>query len=95
MLNVKPTPLEVDFSTQVVVLLAMGQKPKTGYRIEMDIEYAERRGSTLWLPVRFIAPTGSAAAVITSPCAVFGVAKQGLQRIIAGETGHAILICSG
>lgn len=92
MLNVKPPPLDVDFSAQAVVLLAMGQKPTAGYRIVVDAEQAERRGATLWLPVRFTAPpTGNAAAtVITSPCVVFAVARKGLRRIIAGETGLSV-----
>ena len=89
-LNAKTPVLEVDFATQAVVLLAMGEQPSVGYRIELEFDGVEKRGTSLWLPVRFDTPSGMAATVITSPCVVFSVPRQGLKRIVAGDTGLSV-----
>ncbi|MEJ2453851.1 MAG: protease complex subunit PrcB family protein [Candidatus Thiodiazotropha sp.] len=80
--------LEVDFSTHAVMLLGMGQKPTTGFHIEIDTAGLRQQAGTLWLPVRFIPPAGEvAAARVTSPCVIFSLRREGVQRIVAGDTG--------
>jgi hypothetical protein len=88
MMGEQQAALDVDFSTQVVMLLAMGRKPTTGFRIEIDTVGLRQQAGTLHLPVRFASPVGEVAATrVTSPCVIFSLRGDGLQRIIAGDTG--------
>ena len=81
-------PMNVDFTTQAVVLLAMGEKPSTGYAIKIDLSQMKKLGTELWLPVQFVTPTGDmVATVMTSPCVIFSIEKEGIERIVAGDTG--------
>jgi hypothetical protein len=83
----QPMP-RADFTNHYVMLLAMGQQPSTGFHIEMDPGRARIEQGTLQLPVRFLPPEGEAAAtMVTSPCIVFSVKREGLQKIVAGDTG--------
>jgi hypothetical protein len=90
MMSERQTALDIDFSTQTVMLLAMGQKPTAGFHIEIDNsgEGLQWQGGILRLPVRFTSPVGEVAAtVVTSPCVIFLLGRDGVQRIIAGDTG--------
>ena len=78
----------VDFSSQAVMLLAMGQKPSAGYRIDIDPSRFSWSAQTIRLSVSFSSPENEmAATVMTSPCLVFVVRRDGWQEIIAGDTG--------
>ena len=78
----------VDFSSQAVMLLAMGQKPSAGYRIDLDPSRLSWGAQTIRLSVNFSSPENEmAATVMTSPCLVFVVRRDGWQEIIAGDTG--------
>lgn len=92
MMSEQQAALDMDFSTHTVMLLAMGQKPTAGFHIEIDSggDGLRWQGETLRLPVRFTSPVGEVAAtVITSPCVIFLLGRDGVQRIVAGDTGLA------
>jgi hypothetical protein len=79
---------DVDLSKHVVMLLAMGEKPSAGYAIQFSTADIERDGRTLKLKVKFSPPKGDiAATVITSPCLIFAVKRDGWNEIVAGDTG--------
>jgi hypothetical protein len=87
MQNSDPVP-DIDLSNHVVMLLAMGEKPSAGYAIQFSTADIERDGETLKLNVKFSPPKGDiAATVITSPCLVFAVKRDGWSEIVAGDTG--------
>lgn len=82
-----PLP-DVDLSTHVIMLLSMGQRPSAGYRIELDPDGLHEESGSLRLSVEFLSPEGGAVAtVITSPCLIFSIKREGLQEIVAGDTG--------
>lgn len=77
-----------DRSSQAVMLLAMGQKPSPGYRIDLDPDHLSVRAQTLKLSVTFNSPENEmAATVMTSPCLIFAVSRDGWREIVAGDTG--------
>jgi hypothetical protein len=83
-----PSIPDVDLSRHAIMLLAMGEQPSTGYRIDLDISRIRKEGGTLWLPVEFHAPTSEVVAtMITSPCVIFSVKRDGLDKVVAGNTG--------
>ncbi len=87
MRNSDPMP-DIDLSNHAVMLLAMGQKPSAGYAIQFSTADIEKDGETLKLNVKFSPPKGDiAATVITSPCIVFAVKRDGWSEIVAGDTG--------
>lgn len=85
----KPDPLpDLDLSSYAIMLLAMGQKPSAGYRIEIDPKQIQHAAGVLRLSVQFVPPAGEiAATVLTSPCLIFSVRREGLNEIVAGDTG--------
>lgn len=79
---------EVDFATQAVVVLAMGQQPSTGYGIEIAPTGMRDGQGRLVIPVGFVTPNkGVVATLITTPCALFSVRREGIREIVAGTTG--------
>ncbi|MEJ2395379.1 MAG: protease complex subunit PrcB family protein [Candidatus Thiodiazotropha sp.] len=79
----------IDFSTHAIMLLAMGQKPSSGYRIEIDRSRIKENHGVLWLPAQFKSPKNDdmAATMITSPCVIFSLKQNALQKVVAGDTG--------
>lgn len=76
--NFSQTPMaipEVDYAKQTLVLYALGQKPTSGYSIELYRDYATIKKQTLYLPVRVQHPESGRgqAQMITSPCQVYAL----------------------
>jgi hypothetical protein len=72
----KSTPL-VDFASNTVVMLSMGQQPTAGYLVSVtaaSVHLASRAltVNTLW---KLPEPGSMQAMVITHPCAVFGLPR--------------------
>jgi hypothetical protein len=84
----QPLP-DVDLSSHAVMLLAMGERPSAGYAIEVDPEPLHKDGQTIRLNVKFTAPDKDAfvATMITRPCLIFSIRRDGVSEIVAGETG--------
>jgi hypothetical protein len=79
---------DLDLSSHAIMLLAMGQKPSAGYGIEFDPNLIQNEAGILRLSVKFNPPAGDiAATVLTSPCLIFAVRREGLSEIVAGDTG--------
>lgn len=82
------------FKTYHVALIAMGQKPSTGYSIAVGSSTIDVKRGVAMLPVKFVQPSAKrmSASVITSPCIVFAVEKTGYDKIKVGETGLSLLM---
>ena len=76
--------IEVDYDKQTLIVLALGQKPTTGYRIDIFKKEATIRGQKLFLPVRILPPDKNKlqAQVITSPCWIFSLPHADYTEII-------------
>ena len=61
-----PAPV-IDFERTLVILVAMGQRPTAGYRVEVD--HIEQHGDALQVTVRYEEPLPQSyqAAVVTQP----------------------------
>lgn len=83
--NQKPEPVpSVDFNSQSLVLIAMGQKPSSGYSIQLAGPAAMLKDGQLILPVKFQQPEAGSvqAQVITSPCKILSLAKVEYAGIV-------------
>lgn len=77
----------VDFSQEVAVVVALGEKPTAGYDISLTKNKAELRGDVLRLPVEFTQPAPDAfhAQVLTHPCLVLSVPRGAYTEVVANE----------
>jgi hypothetical protein len=83
-----PLSLEIDFRKQVLILFALGQKPTSGFAIELEKKFARLRDGKLYLPVSIREPDEGSfqAQLITSPCRIFSIPKTDFAEIrIANE----------
>jgi hypothetical protein len=74
--NFSQAPLtlpEIDYDSQTLLLYAAGQKPTSGYSIELYNDEAVIKDQILYLPVRLRKPEagGVQAQVVTSPCQIY------------------------
>lgn len=71
-----PAAPEVDFARTTLVLLALGERPSTGYGLELRA--LERRGASLFVHARETrpAPDSMQAQVLTSPYLVLAVPRH-------------------
>ncbi len=74
---------QVDFERELLILIAMGNKPTTGYFIQWSNEPATLENGDLHLPVelRDPPPDRIQAQVITSPCQIFSLPKTEYRQI--------------
>jgi hypothetical protein len=78
------SPPEVDFEKQSLLLYATGQKPTSGYSIELYHEAAIIKQQVIYLPVRVRKPEAGSvqAQVITSPCQIYSFPKADYSEIV-------------
>ncbi len=78
----------VDFTTETVILYALGQKPNSGYSIEQIGAYALIKNGTLLLPIRTRQPdkNGQYGQMITTPCQFFTLPKKEFSTITAAPS---------
>ena len=77
-----PAPV-IDFERALVILVAMGQRPTAGYRVEID--QVEQQGEALQVSVRYEKPLPQSyhAAVVTQPFVLAQAPKTpGVRRVI-------------
>jgi hypothetical protein len=74
---------DVDFEKETLIFYAIGQKPSSGYHIELHASDATLKGNKLCLPIQVQQPAaGSAQAqMITSPCSIYSI-----PRVESSET---------
>ena len=77
---------EVNHKKQSLVLYAVGQKPSSGYTIELYSNEAVIKKQTLYLPVRLKSPQKGSlqAQVLTSPCQLYALPKVDFSKIVIG-----------
>jgi hypothetical protein len=84
-----PTPA-VDFDTEHVVTIQMGQKPSGGYGIELAEPHATLNGGEALIRLRWIepAPGTIVTQILTSPCLIVSLPKGAYEKIaITDENG--------
>ena len=74
---------DINFEREQLILVAMGNKPTTGYFIAWSNDPATLENGDLHLRVEFRNPPASAmqAQIVTSPCRIFSIPKTRFQRI--------------
>ena len=74
---------DVDHDKQAIVLFALGQKPTSGYSIELYKDEATIKNQTLYLPVRIRHPDVGRmlAQMITSPCQLYALPQTDFSAI--------------
>lgn len=79
--------LRVDLHRQSLILYALGQKPSSGYAIQLEGHEATVKEQKLYLPIRVEKPakTGFQAQLITSPCSLFSIPKTDFREILIGD----------
>ncbi len=79
---------KTDYSKQSLVLVALGQKPSSGFSIELYQQHAIVKDNKLYLPIRIRQPEKGSlqAQVITSPCQIFSIPKAEFDKILLMET---------
>ena len=76
--------IEVDYTKQSLIVVALGQKPTTGFYLQIESKEAIIRNQKLYLPIRIIQPGKDSvqAQVITSPCHIFSVPQIEFTKIL-------------
>lgn len=74
----------IDFDKQQLILVAMGQKPSSGYSILWQNKQATIKHNKLYLPVELLTPATNSlqAQVVTSPCQIFAIPKAEFDGIV-------------
>jgi len=75
---------EVNFKKEIMILYGIGQKPSSGYSIELYKSNAELKNKKLYLPVRIQSPASgsSQAQMMSSPCKVFLLPRVEYSEIV-------------
>ena len=85
-----PTPA-VDFDSEHVVTIQMGQKPTGGYGIELADPYARVGDGEALIRLRWIEPAPGTIVIqiLTSPCLIVSLPKGAYENIaITDENGN-------
>ena len=79
--------IEVDYNKQSLIVIALGQKPTTGFYLQIESKEAIIRKQKLYLPIRIIEPDEDSvqAQVITSPCRIISVPQIEFTTIVLGR----------
>ena len=75
---------EVNYENQMVIFYGLGQKPSSGYGIELYQTNASLIDGKLHLPIRVIqpAPGMMQAQMLTSPCAIYLLPRVEYSEIV-------------
>ena len=75
---------DINYKSQMLILYAIGQKPSSGYSIELYESDASLIDQKLHLPVRVQSPAkGSVQAqMVTSPCAIYLLPRVEYSEIV-------------
>jgi hypothetical protein len=87
-----PAPVPVDFGTHGVLIVRMGERPTAGYALELASEQVVSDDGTGAVRVNWTEPPEDAmvAQVLTSPCLLIAVRKEGLRAIkVVDQAGRA------
>ena len=84
---------EVDFSNDGVLLIAMGPRPTSGYRLNKLAQQEPRSGRIgLQVPVAWQEPSADSAQaqVLTNPCLLLAIPNQDYKRIRVIDQNGAV-----
>ena len=83
---------KVDFSSQRVVLVYMGQRPTAGYGLRLASNKFRAYEQTAEVTLEWVKPGKGmvTAQVITNPCVVLTVPKAGYERLQIVDTGGEV-----
>jgi len=75
---------KAEHNEQDLILVALGEKPSSGYHIELIQQYAVLKDNKLYLPIRLHQPEKNSfqAQVMTSPCQIFSIAKTEFDEVV-------------
>ena len=79
-----------DFSRELVLVVAAGQKSTAGYSVGLASAEAPVTAGQLQLPITLEEPGDVAAQVITSPCLVLSIDSRGIESIKRLDTGATL-----
>ncbi len=71
----------VDFSSDIVVVVAAGRKPSAGFQLRLVANEAELIESVLMIDIIIQAPGEIAASMISSPCMLLSFERADVDRI--------------
>ncbi len=83
---------KVDFSSQRVVLVYMGQRPTAGYGLHLVNDKFRTYKQTAEVTLEWTKPGKGmmTAQVITNPCVVLAIPKNGYERLQIVDTGGEV-----
>jgi PrcB C-terminal len=82
-----------DFEREAVLLVSMGQQPSAGYAVELARPVALVKGEVAGLQValRRPAPGAMTAQVVTAPCLVVKLPREGLAEVKVADADGKVL----
>ena len=92
-LGAEPTAPVVNWATEAVLLVSGGQRTSAGYGVALGSNRAQVKDGAAGLRISFSSPPAGAinAQVMTSPCLVVALPRQGLRAVavLDGERAAA------
>jgi hypothetical protein len=87
----------LDFAKDAVVLVAAGRKPTAGFGVELAAPKAPAKGGVAALQIRLTRPDPAAlvAQVVTSPCLVVRLPREGLTEIQIVDAERKVIASVG
>ncbi len=85
----RPAAPEIDFATETVVAVLMGERPTAGYSVRVDSVLVEGELITVRLDVVRPAPGDIVAQVLTSPYLLFALPARPEEIEITGDSPSA------
>lgn len=83
-------PSGVDWQQERVVVIAMGQRPSTGYSVSLATTNATVKNGRLFIDILWQTPQQSSiqAQLITSPCLLIKVPASGYQSLVIKDQNN-------
>lgn len=80
-LGVDASPVSIDFSSYFVLVVSAGQQPTAGTQLRLLSKEAVLIDGVLSVDVSIEEPTGAVAQVITSPCILLSLLREGVETV--------------
>ncbi|MBU0483701.1 MAG: protease complex subunit PrcB family protein [Proteobacteria bacterium] len=87
------TTSEIDFKTDQIFLISLGNKPSTGYSLSLSANLAEIDEGKINLPVAVKEPDPdkSYAQIITSPCVLLSMPKRNYKDVLIDDSNLKLI----
>ncbi len=80
-----PAPPSVDFESEVVVAIVLGERPTAGYSVEIEGVEASEDGEEARIQFTEVVPSCAAAQVLTAPYVLAKMDRQGAAAAIGND----------